>query len=511
MITFLTLFLGLIHGLHAVDLSVAPAVVAVEVQLDGRTVGNLTAPPWRLMVDFGMPPEAHELVAVAYDAQRKEVGRAVQKINLPRANAEANLVLLPGSGGRARHARLTWQSATSPVPSRIAVSFDGKPILVPDPSRIALPAFVPEQLHFLRAELDFPDNVAATSEITFGGQHRDETEAQLTAVAVFAKKTPRAEAMQGWFRASGQPARVAAVEEGPGEIVIVLDEAARPAFKTIAAEVDRNFDPWRSIVLSESSSTLGPLRRNQLARFVWPLAASREHAGAHYEVFPRSEDIAASDGGLLWAMLNGHPPSAVKRPHMADAAAVAGLSALSRNRARAVLVVLGGSEDASDISAAAAAHYLASVNVPLYVWRTGEASADAAEAWEPATHNVEIKDLASFKKAADRLTSDVKRQLIVWIEGSHLPQGITLTPAAATGFVLASPVTRPPCTETPGPAEVNVAEGTRIRVSPDPSALALATIDVDVTLRALSRCGDWVQLRWTQFKGWVRQPDGRQR
>ena len=74
MLTFLTLFLGLVSGVRRVDLAVGDAVATVEVRLDGRAVGLLKAAPWSLNVDFGDPPKPHELSAVAFDADGKEVG-----------------------------------------------------------------------------------------------------------------------------------------------------------------------------------------------------------------------------------------------------------------------------------------------------------------------------------------------------------------------------------------------------------------------------------------------------
>jgi hypothetical protein len=60
-----------------------------------------------------------------------------------------------------------------------------------------------------------------------------------------------------------------------------------------------------------------------------------------------------------------------------------------------------------------------------------------------------------------------------------------------------------PCAATPGPAEIDVPPGTRLRAAPDPAALSLAVVDAAVTLAASSRCGDWAEVRWGGFRGWV--------
>ena len=205
MLTFLTLFLGLVSGVRTVELAAGGDVAAIEVRLDGKAVGRVTSPPWSINVDFGDPPKPHELSAVAFAQDGKELAKVLQKINLPRSLAEATLTLVPGSGGKGRTARLRWVCAIASEPTRIAVTFDGRPIPSSDPARIGLPDFVPEQLHFLKADLDFPRNIAASAEITFGGQSRDETQAELTAIAVLSEKK-KTGPVDGAFEAGGRSA-----------------------------------------------------------------------------------------------------------------------------------------------------------------------------------------------------------------------------------------------------------------------------------------------------------------
>jgi hypothetical protein len=109
--------------------------------------------------------------------------------------------------------------------------------------------------------------------------------------------------------------------------------------------------------------------------------------------------------------------------------AVAGLQALAGNRPRAVLLVLGyGPKDASRYDAGTVQHYLESVRVPLAIWSLGERNSPAVLAWGGAE---EISSLAKLQDAFTRLDNLLAIQRIVWIEGSHLPRTITLSPAAA--------------------------------------------------------------------------------
>jgi hypothetical protein len=439
MLTFLTLFLGLVSGLRTVELAAGGGVAAVEVRLDGKALGRMTSPPWVINVDFGDPPKPHELSAVAFDENGKEIGKILQKINLPRSLAEATLSLVAGTGGRGRAARLRWVCAIAPTPTRIAVTFDGKPIPAPNPSRIALPDFVPEQVHFLKADLDFPRNITASAEIFFGGQSRDETEAQLTAVAVLGDRK-KAGPFDGMLEAGGRPLRVVAVEEdGPAEIAIVLDEAARPALAKIAARYETAPRADGRFPAASPAETLlkgiGPLASGQRARFIWPLTQTFVNGPMRFELFPQSEDFDRSQGGLLYLATRVFAPGVLPAPRLADAVAVAALSAVARNRARAVVLILGGSPDASTLSAAGARSYLSALGVPLFVWTAGTEGAAAGAAWAGAADLADVSTLGHFTDAAGRLSAQLARQRIVWVEGVHLPQHVGLS-ASASGLTL---------------------------------------------------------------------------
>ena len=117
MLAFVSIFLGLVSGVRPVELAVGKEVAAVEIRLDGRMLGRLRGEPWQIDVDFGPTPEPHHLEAAGFDASGMEIARTLQRVNLQRSLAEAALLLEPGSGGKGRFARLTWQSAIAERPS----------------------------------------------------------------------------------------------------------------------------------------------------------------------------------------------------------------------------------------------------------------------------------------------------------------------------------------------------------------------------------------------------------
>jgi hypothetical protein len=429
-LTFLSLFLGLVTGVRPVELAVGKDVAAVEIRLDGKLLGVLKEARWRIDVDFGSVPEPHHLEATGFDVSGQQVARVLQKINLHRSLAEANLLIEPGVGGRNRIARLTWQSAIAERPERLGVTFDGTPIAAPDPARIALPPFVPERVHFLRADLEFPTGISTSAEITFGGENRDRTQAELTAVPVLPakKKLLPEKDMEGWFLADGTPVKVVAEEEGPGEIAVVLDEAARLPLARLV-EFYRPAPIVPGTIPFNRARDVAPLRKGQRVRFQWTFPEVREHSGTRFELFPQSQDFLAGTAGLLWMMTHVFPPAAPEERRFADAVAVAALNVSAESRPRAIVLLLAGSKDASALGAAAAQTFLSRLGVPLFVWTVGTGAREA-KAWN-ATQMADVSTPAAFEEAASKLVTFVEHERMVWLEGVHLPQSISLSPKAS--------------------------------------------------------------------------------
>ncbi len=228
MISFASLFVGLVLGIVDVQLLAGEGVDRVALFLDGRPVAELRE-PFETSVDLGCEPAPHELVAVAYDARGTELDRARQWVNRPRPAAEASLVLEEGRGGRGRFARLTWRALVGETPDSVTVSLDGAPVPVSDPSRIELPPFEPSRVHVLRVVLDFGEGVSASTELVFGGAAKAGAQTELTAVAVALEKgatLPGPGDLAGWFEADGSLLEVAAVETGGADVVFVAEGSA---------------------------------------------------------------------------------------------------------------------------------------------------------------------------------------------------------------------------------------------------------------------------------------------
>lgn len=443
MIAFASLFLGLIVGPEPVELLVGDAVATVEVRLDGRLAGELRGEPWSLVCDFGSELRPHELVAVALDAEGHELGRARQWVNLPRPPADASVMLDGGADGRGVAARLSWRSVVATEPAEVAVTFDGRPIAVEDPRRIALPDHDPERLHFLRAELDFSRNVTTVLEVVFGGSYADRLNVELTAVPVVlaeGSKLPPLAELRGGFSRDGRPLSVVAAEVGPAEVILVRDETVRKVLNRIGRTSDKTLRRHARVGLKgQAARSLRyrmSLPKDHQVRFLWPSVQKRAHASSveepirrgrvDFDLLSPSQAFTARDGGLYWLLTEYSPPAGIRQEQrLADAVAVAGLLAAGRNRRRAVvLVTRAGTADAGTFSAADARGYLRRLRVPLLVWTPEEATAELAARWGTVT---DVSSMAKLEQAFRELKRRLARQRIVWVDGVHPPADVVLS------------------------------------------------------------------------------------
>jgi hypothetical protein len=430
-IAFLTLFLGLTSGKQPVAVAVRGPAAAVELLLDGTAVVRLGGPPWRTAIDLGPALEPHELVARALDAKGQEVARTRQVLNLPRPPAEVEILLEGGAKGAPTGAHLAWRSLEGEKPAAMSLVLDGKPVALDAQSHAALPPLDAAVSHVLTAEVRFSDQIAARKDVAFGGALGEEVSTDLTAVAVRLrpkKKLPEAKDLQGWFVAGGKPVAVTAVDQGRAEILMVVDGEAR-----------KRIEHMRHMRGNLAAADTGPaeLDRFQIKpgkdyqmRFIWPSARQATGAGLSSDLFDASRVYTPQEASLLYYLQRARPlkEDAALVQHLADAAAVAGLQALTANRPRAVLVVLGGQpKDSSRYDAETVRRYLESIRVPLVVWSL-EGPKPPAAGWG------EVEDVSTYSKlqsALERLEENLQAQRIVWIEGGHFPAAVTLSPAAA--------------------------------------------------------------------------------
>ncbi len=428
MIEFVSLFLGLVIGMHTVEVSAGAEVAAVELLLDGRSIGTLEGEPWSGRFDFGDELSPAELVAVARDGEGKEIGRTSQWLNVLRPRAEARLSLeRPGDGPAT--VLLGWQAVDYDDPKAVALYFDGEVLEdVADPRRFELPPHDPNRSHFLRAELYFSDLVQARAELVFGGRFVDRVTADLTAVPVVFRRrgTPRPEALEGWFLKSGRALKVAAVERPPAKLFVVreMSEGTLKGMKSLAAARRTRIGvqvpiPWG-------------VRMNTL-RYVFPTDVRREGQGRQvWQRMEVSKNVAGYGGGRILTGLavvsfTHEVPASTQR--LADAVATAGLLAAAGDQPRAVVLITSGeAEDTSHFPVDVVRGFLRHVHVPLVVWTPSKKVAKSgAGAWGEAEG---IPTLQNLAPVIGHLSDVIRGQAVVWLEGSHLPHQIEISEAA---------------------------------------------------------------------------------
>ncbi|MHB8800302.1 MAG: hypothetical protein ACYDBY_17785 [Thermoanaerobaculia bacterium] len=443
MIAFVTLFLGLFYGPAEIELSAAPGVARIELYVDGDLVSELTG-PWVAKFDLGQEIVPRELVAVAKDAEGRRVGEIRQWINRPRPGAEASFVVEKEPSGAGRTARLLWRSATRSRAKSIRVSFDGLPLEVADPERIPLPAHSPGTTHILVADVDFEDGLSATAVASLGGERFDEALEELTAVPIRLDpggSLPKDKRLEGWFRAGEKPLTVAAVEEGPSDVVFVVAGRALDDLRKLLADVTRQ----RSLLAVRQQANLPVGARFRFVETIPRIVRSPVEVASR---FFSSEDYSAKDDYFFSAISKVAIGNRSGDPRVADAVAISGLSAAEKSRRRAVVLLLGsGATEAGPITAERARRCLANLGVPLHVWDVSRAPAKSGQESDPGaevqadarTHwpeAVRVSGLTSLLGVFRSLEKELASQRIVWLKGRLNPAKVGLTASAGKGVSL---------------------------------------------------------------------------
>ena len=435
MVSFVSLFVGFVVGIVNVQLMATAEVDRVELFLDGRVVAELRE-PYSRPVDLGCEPAPHELVAVAYDERGRVLSSTRQWVNRPRATADLSVLVDGGGESSPRTARLVWRALAGEVPRTVSVTFDGAVLPVTDPQRIELPEHDPAHVHLLRADIDFGRGVAASAEMIVGGPSRVEARSELSAIPLSIDEgaaLPAAEDLAGWLEAGGRPLEVAAVEDGPVDVVVVGERSVPEALKRFgrrSRRSRRSRAESTATAPAKPSEAPAPVALDVRLRFLWPVATiwTQSAMVANNFLASSSSDEARLDAAWLNARHGDWPNWSGTSERLADAVAVAALTAAEGNRRRAVVLVLGPSaKDDSLVTAEETARFLGRIGVPLHVWSIGEAPSPEASRW-PAPRT--IASAADLDDAVRDLTAAAARQRIVWVEGSHLPQDVELGPLA---------------------------------------------------------------------------------
>ncbi len=426
MIEILTIFVGLYTGPQALELSVGPEVHAVELRLDGNKVGRIEAAPWKAPVDLGEALAPHHLKALALDSRGRELDRSERWINLSRGTYGARLELLGDEPGQPEAVGVVWESLGRRRPRQLLVRFDGVEIPAPDPRRVELPAYDANLLHVVEADLYFGPQDVTRIQATFGGFLGAALEAELSSVVVEAEVSARrlVRVAGERVRVGGRPARLHGVEEGKAEVVFVIDPALDPWLQAMEERVpEHRLGDFASLGPDGRLRLLGPRAA--------PLSGEQLTAAMFRGIAP-GEPL----GNLLLSGLEAKIPELPV--HFADSVALAGLEAQASNRRRAVVLLLGEPRaDGSLFEPAAVRSFLQLLQVPLQVWST--VGKGAHPEWGEAIHLPvdpdSLHDTGPLRTAMRGLRRALDDQRIVWLEGQHLPQSVSVVPGPAEIFL----------------------------------------------------------------------------
>jgi hypothetical protein len=428
MVTFLSLFFGLITGPYPVELTVNGPVASVEMLLDGRSAGHLQGPPWKIEIDFGPDLLPHELTARALDAAGREIARAQEWVNLPHPLAKVDILLEGEKLAPPRTAKLAWTNLMGEQPRTVILAFDNQLLPLDADGRAALPPHDLKSVHVLSAEIAFSPQNLVRKDVAYGGEYGSDVSTELTGVPLRVLKgaLPPAGKLGGWLTAAGRPLPVAAVEEGPAYLYVVRSADDMRTMGTKGLGAGRKH-VWKAAFGKE-----------QQVRLLRPFSRRFEASGETTDLFDISPPFGSEEGfPFLLDRLGpfGAPPwqppgklGAERR--IADAVAVAAQEAVRENRRRAILLVLSGNEkDEGLYDAARVRPFLAALRVPLFVWCLDEpAPGSALAAWGECVNVTSARNLI---RGMDEIREELDAQRIVMVDGRYLPQSIALSPAAS--------------------------------------------------------------------------------
>jgi hypothetical protein len=177
------------------------------------------------------------------------------------------------------------------------------------------------------------------------------------------------------------------------------------------------------------------MRAGEQLEFLFPEARFSSPSEVAAKLFSVSQPFTVSQGNFASLLTRVPAPEPTGRRRVTDALAVAAVQASDGSRPRAVVLVLGQEQaDTSAYGILEVRQFLKDLQVPLLIWWTGlPSSVNISEdrrplrvktAWGAAT---DISSVSRFRQAIGVLRRELDGQSTVWVEGSHLPQSITVS------------------------------------------------------------------------------------
>lgn len=422
-VAFSSLLIGLLAGVHpvAVDVAASAHAASVEFVVDGREVARVPEPPWSMSIDFGVELRPHNVLAIARDADGREVGRARREVNVSQPSARLDIVLDRDRSGRPVSARLVATSVVRERSTRESLTLDGVPLVLTE-HRALLPVLDLEQPHVLSGEAEFAGSAVARADVAFGGGAADIAESRLSAIPIrlTGRDTPSPAAIGRQLRQADEMLVPVLVEKGIATMVFVRNPSSLEADRTLgrpSRAYPMKFDPADRL------------------RYVWPIATVLPGGSSRTSLIESMPYFSGRDGSFFWLLTRVSRRDRSEPPYrFRDAVAVAGMEAAASGTRRAVVLIEGDEHrDVSQFSAAQVTGYLRALGVPFRVWRL---SGPGVSDWNRESVEVEdISSVAGLQRAVSRLKADLDQQRVAWIRGERYLWSVSLD-GAASGFQL---------------------------------------------------------------------------
>jgi hypothetical protein len=237
---------------------------------------------------------------------------------------------------------------------------------------------------------------------------------------------PSPQDVAGWLQAHGKALPVFAVRQEPALLFIVRDNLLRQPLPISAEDKERLKKAPKGVTQQDDvyfQDTVPQLNQD----------GDRPTAIFGHELVRRAHKKAGMDFVIRHLGPKGSDSGEPQR--LVDAMVAAGQGAAQSGRPRAVVLLIDpASDDASQIPPQHAAAYLKTLHIPTFVWSLGDGSRSATvAAFHQPGSDYGPTSAAQMLTALDRT---LRRQVIVWLEGRHLPQDIRLSSSAPPGVLL---------------------------------------------------------------------------
>ena len=156
-----------------------------------------------------------------------QVARDTRWINFPDRRAEAVIVPELDGDSQVVGARVRWSSPELQEPESVSAEVDGLKVEVGENGSFSLKGFDADEAHVLTVAVEFSREVILRKELVFGKGFSGELNFDLTAVPVLLDSPGRLPAEHEFddiFSSNGTSLDVAAIEKGPGRLVVVRDQ-----------------------------------------------------------------------------------------------------------------------------------------------------------------------------------------------------------------------------------------------------------------------------------------------